>query len=213
MRLRISLARRLIPLLVLVSAVIAACGRDSVTSNSTTSLTPEPSSVAQEESAGTTPLPSNSSDVTQEVTSDVLTLTLSLTENSYHSGENIEALITIRNVSSEDRLIRERLAVNFLSAPDGLRDIAFIISRPTGETRETLRFVPHIRPPRAEDFGTVDAGGTYEATIELGDIYPFKGEGNYTIQALYTNAVDPRDGREAWKGKLLSNVVSFTVVR
>ena len=193
------LTKRLPPLLFLTIVLLAGCGRPSGTP-------PPPAPAAA------TPSPSGSATALPGSTDAGLALTLTLPKSSYRRGEPIEALLVIRNTGTDALLIRKRLLVNFLSAPPELRDLAFVISRPTDETRETLRFIPHVRPPRAEDFALLEAGATYEATVEVSAFYPFLEEGAYTIQALYTNAVAPRDGREAWEGELLSNVAPFTIV-
>ena len=66
-------------------------------------------------------------------------------------------------------------------------------------------------PPSIEDFTMLPPGGSIESTFDLQDLYLIDEMGDYSVTAFYINQYDPGDGTIAWKGKLESNQVDFTL--
>jgi hypothetical protein len=102
------------------------------------------------------------------------------------------------------------LLVNQSFAPTSVRDVEFVITRPSGKTSE-YRFLVNAHLPQARDFRILAAGDTVEVQLCLTDKYLLNETGEYTVQAIYQNQSDPGDGRTAWKGELKSNEVKFTI--
>ena len=141
---------------------------------------------------------------------------LSIDRDSYRSGEDIFVTLVLENTSSEGILLPARMALNFRGQPTTLRDVYFVITTPSGHEAE---FSQLTRVPSIEESGFIELGpgGQRKARYDLSLFYvPFqdyatKEYGQYTVQAVYENESDPGDGRSAWKGKLTSNTVTFTL--
>lgn len=139
-----------------------------------------------------------------------LSLTLSLDKAIYNRGESVLALATLSNITNKDLLINSRVAINFPTAPDLLRDIMFNIYKPSGNLSSFIARV-NIRPATSNDFIILPAGEKFEIHYNLAKYYNLNEIGNYSVTAIYNNIIDPEGNRIAWKGEVSSNEVLFTI--
>ena len=150
-----------------------------------------------------------------------LQLTLRFEKDSYHVGETVIAKIKLENIGSKPFIIISRLSVNLPPIPSPIREIAFNITTPTGET-----YLPDViidpGPLYNTYFIELKPGESYEDDIYLGSYsYEFTEIGTYLVVANYQNTLDPQDAivpqgaednRIAWKGELNSNQVQLIII-
>lgn len=134
---------------------------------------------------------------------------------TYLKGECISVQVTLQNRGSDNLLIQTRMAVDFLAEIPAFGDVGFVITSPSGRVIEFDQLT-RVRMVNLEDFKVLDAGKTYplEHPLEypITSFYaPFDEAGTYSVQAIYENKRDPGDGRSAWKGRITSNTVTFTL--
>ena len=140
----------------------------------------------------------------------MLNVILILDRDSYSLGESITAKVVLKNEGTSSQIVNGRLSLNSAVTPQPFREIAFAIFDPTGaEVGFALKVNRGF--PEADDFKELRPGETIEDEYPIHKYYILNKPGKYTIQSIYQNQSDPGDGREAWKGELKSNVVSFTV--
>jgi hypothetical protein len=141
-----------------------------------------------------------------------LTLSLRLDKSAYKQGEAVLTIYSFQNSSPDNLILQARMADNALSAPAELRDIYYLITSPTGKTLEFATLFPRTRLIEQTDFVQLRPGESYENWGNISLFYgPFKEYGQYTVQLIYENQTNPGNGGIAWKGKIDSNKVSFTI--
>ena len=150
---------------------------------------------------------------------NVLLLTLSLDKQAYHAEEPVYALLTIQNIGTESVLVKTRMVPYSIDGPPELRDVSFEIADSSGYIAPYIVFFdPVILSP--DDFIILTPGNTCcETRLDIGTFYGFNRPDTYSVRAFYENRYDPADtfmanasdNRVAWKGVLLSNVVTFTL--
>jgi hypothetical protein len=132
-------------------------------------------------------------------------------DDRYHAGEEIRVRLGLQNTSRDDVLFQSRMVINSCATEPGERDVCFVITSPSGKTIE-FDTLSRVRLINSSDFRDVNSGEELSATYALTTYYsPFDEIGIYTIQGIYENRSDPGDGRIAWKGKLTSDTVTFTL--
>ncbi len=141
-----------------------------------------------------------------------LTLSLELDKDTYVLEERIRATLTLRYVGGAFAFVNIRLAYNNPQFPSNQsRDISFLIYDQDGKPLEygAMHQPMLLEPYHFAMFGPNSAFERTYPNIERS--YIFTGPGEYTIQALYENYTDPSDGRTAWQGQIVSNIVTFTI--
>jgi len=140
-----------------------------------------------------------------------LNLTLSLDKNVYKSTEFIKVSLSLGNVGDERVVVKKRLAPNYQFLDESVRDVVFLIKDPHGNT---VVFNGYSQVPALRDDYFIVLGPNESFEHIYSDIkafYDLSEPGEYTIQAIYENKSDPSNNWVAWKGTLLSNVVTFTI--
>lgn len=134
-----------------------------------------------------------------------LDLTLGLDQPVYKVGETINPTVRITNERLRaDILINSRLLLGV--------EIHFIIIGQDGQKVKWKYSNPDIGLPQTHDFVNLCASCEFRKTFyHLGYYYDLSIPGNYTIQVLYENHDDPKDGEVAWHGTLTSNIVLFSI--
>jgi hypothetical protein len=150
----------------------------------------------------------NAPTVTQGSQTSMLELTIQMDRDVHSLSDNIQVKMKLKNIGDEILIINGRMAPNFSSAPDLVRDIVFVITSPSGKDIQPAKYIG-ARPPKDDDFVELEAGGSIEKSFELGLIYNFTEIGQYSIRAIYQNVVDPESWGEAWKGEIRSNIITF----
>jgi hypothetical protein len=143
---------------------------------------------------------------------DMLNLTLTTDKDIYTPGEDIRATVVLSNEQADTVLVNQRMASNILELIGDLGETYFVILDPAGEE---LVFSAHVRVgfPQISDFAELEPGEWTSQRYVLNEDYYIAGKlGVYAVQAIYRNDHDPGDGRSAWKGELVSDVVYFTIV-
>ena len=138
-----------------------------------------------------------------------LRLVLQLEKTQYNAAEPIAARILIENLSPIEVVINSRLLVN---RPIGPHEIFFQIIGPDGKVVpfETLvhdTFDGHT-------FMVLESKRVFGKLYNLRRAYPLKAPGEYTITAFYENKQEAPAALNlapAWKGRLKSNSVKFSV--
>lgn len=150
-----------------------------------------------------------------------LQLTLRLEQQVRHIGEPVVATITLANSGEETVVVNLRMSVNLPPISSPLREVAFKITLPTGES-----YYPDVVIDPGALYNThfieLQPGEFFEKVIYLDSYgYEFTGPGTYVIVANYQNSLDPKDSiirigsddtRIAWKGELNSNEVLLTII-
>jgi hypothetical protein len=150
-----------------------------------------------------------------------LQITLRFEKDSYHVGETVIAKIKLTNVDDKPIIVNSRMSVNLPPIPSPIREIAFDITTPTGET-----YWPDIvidpGPLYNTHFIELKPGESFEDDIYLSSyFYEFTEVGTYLVVANYQNTLDPQDAivsqgvedhRIAWKGELNSNQVQLIII-
>lgn len=131
---------------------------------------------------------------------------------SYQIGQPISVALVLENTSSTPLLLQTRMAVNVRQlCPSASCDVHFVIADPLGRELE-YRWLARVRLIEQTDFVNISPGEQYQVQLDLAQYYaPFDEAGKYTANVVYENQNDPGDGRLAWKGRLASNNVAFTL--
>jgi hypothetical protein len=140
-----------------------------------------------------------------------LELILALDKDVYHSGDWIQATMTIKNNGPKRLLVNKRMALNASFAPERQRDISFIITTPSNNKIEFMGLLDVISLTDEEFVPLYGLEGFQTTYPNLDIFFDFSEPGKYTAQVFYENKFDPDDGRTAWKGKLVSNAVEFYI--
>jgi hypothetical protein len=140
-----------------------------------------------------------------------LSIALNLNQDSYLPNNQIRATLRLQNVGSVPVLINRRMGVKLYDV-EGPGEVWFIITSTTGaEAQWSAQSVRINRGlPEDYDFSELAPGEVIELTYILNNYYALE-VGEYKIKAIYHNQYDPRNGQVAWKGKLESNIVTFTI--
>jgi hypothetical protein len=158
------------------------------------------------------------SDGTQE---QILKLTLRLEQQELHVGEPVIATVTMVNIGKQSVVVNSRMSINLPPLPSPLRELAFKITLPTGES-----YYPDVVIDAGALYSThfleLKPGESFEKIVHLNSYgYQFIKAGVYVIVANYQNTIDPKDAinskgnddnRIAWKGELDSNAVELTIL-
>jgi hypothetical protein len=141
-----------------------------------------------------------------------LTMSLALEHNTYQFGQPISATLTLENTSSTPLLFQARMVLNMRQlCPTESCDLFFVISDPMGKELE-FQWLARVRSIEQNDFEEISPGEQRQFQVNLPYYYAsFDKPGQYTVRAVYGNQTDPGDGRSAWKGKLTSKAVTFTI--
>lgn len=140
----------------------------------------------------------------------MLELTLSLDKKTHTLDQEIPGIVSLRNSGQEPLLVNARLAVNKDFAPQPFREVHLMLTDPEGEPVDFMAKI-NVGRPQGKDYRDLQPGERVERPIDLSMYYMFERAGEYAVRAVYENQVDPENGREAWKGQLESNTVTFVV--
>lgn len=150
-----------------------------------------------------------------------LSLSLKIDKNTYHIGEPINATLVLKNSGNNSVLLKRRITVNSISSSEEQRDILFVIVNPAGIQLDYL-MLAHKIDIQSEGFMDLGPGQVSERQFDLAKMYlptddsghPYSAlvtPGIYVVYAIYESNTDPVDGRIAWKGRLMSNILTFTL--
>jgi hypothetical protein len=139
-----------------------------------------------------------------------LTLEISSQGSKYQLGVKIPVLVHITNTGYFNVDINRRMVVNFSGSPNSLRDVTFIIKKPSGETIPFLARV-NVRPVREEAVITLAPGETVSKAYDLGELYDLSQTGFYEITAIYQNPSEIGENDKVWKGELKSNTLIIEI--
>ena len=142
----------------------------------------------------------------------MLELTLNLNKASFAPGEPINGKITLRNAGSDAVKVNGRLALNTPYAPEEMREIAFVLSDPSGAPLD-FRAKVNVGAPKDDEFKTLQPGEAIAQSYNLAKYYDLRKPGTYSVQAAYQNQSEPEfpNGTGVWKGEVTSPVEKFTV--
>jgi hypothetical protein len=147
----------------------------------------------------------------QSPNENALDFAVSLEKKSYKLNEPIQATIKIRNIGVDPVLVNGRLALNWSSAPNKVRDIYCEITRQNGAP---IRFSARVSVVtlRTSHFVELKSGDTIETVLDdLHDFYHIIDPGEYSIRGVYANTFDPDNGLIAWKGEVVSDSQTFAI--
>jgi hypothetical protein len=157
--------------------------------------------------------PSEPGVVTQGAEKDGLALELKLDKTVLTVSENITATIRLKNVASDGRTIVVLKWFKHWAVLD------YVIKDSSGKRVNPNDNYISVQFPKPLDFTTLRKGEVIESSVKINSVsFPVK-PGEYTIQVIYNNRSDPDpedytnpdDAIPAWKGELLSNVITVTV--
>ena len=138
-----------------------------------------------------------------------LRLTLQLEKTQFSVGEPIVARILIENLSPIDVVVNRRLLVN---RPIGPHELFFQI---TGSDHKLVSFAARVRDSfESREFVLLGTKRVYGKLYDLTKEYELAAAGEYTVTAFYENKQDPPPALKlpsAWKGRLKSNSVKFSI--
>ena len=143
----------------------------------------------------------------------MLEFTLTLNQITFAPGEPITGLVRLRNMDGEPATVNGRLALNTPYAPQGMREIAFRLTDPSGTPLEFQAKV-NVGAPRDNHFKTLGPGEALERSYDLAQYYDFGQPGTYSVQAVYQNLSEPEAGHgpAVWQGEIESLPTTFTVL-
>ena len=142
-----------------------------------------------------------------------LALSVEVDRHSYQIGQPVPITLILENSSSAPVVIQTRMALNVRQlCPNVSCDLYFAISDSANKELE-FRWLARVRSIELTDFRKIMPGERYRFELPDLTVYyaPFDKPGQYTIQAVYENQMDPNDGGLAWKGRLTSNVATVTL--
>ena len=138
-----------------------------------------------------------------------LRLGLHMEQATYEAEGPVDVRMTLENVSALEIVVNRRLLVNLAIGP---HEIFFVITDPDGER---LPFQAHIRDSfESREFMLLYPREYFGRTYNLARSHFFEKNGEYTAVAYYENAQDTPEETglaAAWKGRLKSNTVKFTI--
>ena len=138
-----------------------------------------------------------------------LRLTLQLEKGQFSAGEPVVARILIENLSPIEVVINRRLLVY---RPIGPHELFFQI---TGPDRKLVPFEERIRASfESREFMTLMTNDVFGTLYDLASAHTFAMPGEYTVTAFYENEQDAPPALKlpsAWKGRLKSNSVKFSI--
>lgn len=140
-----------------------------------------------------------------------LRLMLSLDKAEYRSGDSIHASIILKNTGNQDIVVRKRMVPGPPYTPKEAKEVVFVINGPSGEINPPFRI--QASPLTPDDFILLSPGETVVNTFDIQKIYHLTEIGTYSISVVYQNMMNPGSfHKEAWKGEITSNVVSFEII-
>ena len=140
----------------------------------------------------------------------MLELVVTLDSKAHALNQPTSGRLRLKNSGEEPLLVNSRLAINKPFAPELFREVYFILTNPSGESVEFSAKI-NVGEPQSKDFRNLAPGETADRAFELDLFYGLEQPGEYSVQAVYSNQSDPGDGRQAWKGKLESDLASFVL--
>ncbi len=138
-----------------------------------------------------------------------LVLNLSIDKDTYHEGEAITATLHLENASTQEVVIKKRLAVNAVFAPAAYRDVAFIVADADGN-RKDFRARVNLGAPKPNDFGLLKPGDSIQQIYTITRYYDVTKPGAYTIKAFYYNE-SSLDDKAVWQGEISSNTIKLNI--
>ena len=145
-----------------------------------------------------------------------LELILELDADFYEPGEpavfgeggEIRCMMLVRNNGTQTVTLNSSLAAGHESDPDAVQ--AYRVTGPDSEPVPSRGRITLV-PPLDEDFEEVPPGEAVFAFDDLAEsFFDLSAPGVYTVRAVYRNVHLPETGT-AWRGKLVSEPVSFTI--
>jgi hypothetical protein len=139
-----------------------------------------------------------------------LELAIESHQEVYKSGDDIRMRLILENNGSEPVLVNERMAISYsVDYPFG--EISFVIITPSGQTAYVYVKYGELRPDN-NDFVVLESREKIVDEYVLNEIYePLYEAGTYSIQAIYHNIWDPKNGEIAWKGQVESDKINFVI--
>lgn len=129
-------------------------------------------------------------------------------DSSYTAGENMDCLMTVKNVGPTTVTMNALLTMSYDEDPATV--LYYIVEDPHGQA-----LVPHVKreisEPSDEDFRLLGPGETIFKFYDLNQgYYTFSEAGIYTIRAIYRNLHDSPSG-DVWQGRLESEPVQIHI--
>jgi len=140
-----------------------------------------------------------------------LELQISLQKSTYRLGSTIPVSVSLKNTGDINLLINSRMAVNFLGAPESLRDITFNITDPVGKTVPFTARV-NTRSLTAKDIAILSPGELINKLYNLDELYDISSIGSYEISVTYQNTTTIDDYETVWKGEITSNTLTIEII-
>jgi hypothetical protein len=139
----------------------------------------------------------------------MLKFTFELDKKVYQDSDAIKGRFALTNTGNTPILINKLLVLNRAFELDENRQVHLIIHNAQGDN---FGFAGSIRMREIEDsdFAELAPGQSIERVYDLKDYYLLPAAGQYTIQAVYQNSLDPSNG-SAWKGKQESETFTFEI--
>ena len=138
-----------------------------------------------------------------------LKLVLQMDQTAFASDDAVKVRVFIENVSHLDVVLNSRMLVNRTVGP---HELFFLV---TGPDAKAVPFQARIRDSfESQDFIMLHNQQVFGRLYDLGRAHFFEQKGEYSVAAFYENQQDaPAELKlpAAWKGRLKSNTLTFTI--
>jgi len=140
-------------------------------------------------------------------TGTMVSVSVELKKSSYTSGEAVLVDVVFRNVSAGAILL------NVVFNVFGDCELKLDVIAPSERQLQQLKFAAGRRPSSylATDFRRLRTGETYAERIDLASWFELNETGLYRIAANYANRRTEKQPRDAWEGRLRSEVKTFEI--
>jgi len=140
-----------------------------------------------------------------------LGLQINLQRSTYRLGSTIPVSVSLKNTGDINLLINSRMAVNFLGAPESLRDITFNITDPLGKIVPFTARV-NTRSLTAKDIAILSPGEMIDKIYNIDELYDISNVGSYEISVTYQNTTAIDDYKTVWKGEITSTSLTIEII-
>ncbi len=127
----------------------------------------------------------------------------------YGLTDTMECVVLIENIGSSDLNLNQMLTVG--ERDDINTQISFILISPSGDTMPFVLLYEEAGDPKRSDFKILPPGRIMGKIFDFQVGFSFTQTGTYTVRALYRNYYKHPDGISVWRGRVLSDPITFSV--
>jgi hypothetical protein len=140
---------------------------------------------------------------------DIISFEIYFKESEYSMQGDIPVEMRFTNQGSKPIIFNGNFVIIFPNSGENV-SIVFTIQDPSGEILP-YGFYPHIIRDEPHYFPILEPNGEMIFRAKLNGFYKFIEIGDYTVKAVYNNAMDHPDGRPAWKGTVESSITTIKI--